>query len=107
MNRIYFKGRSFYSFKDGKHVEDLYVQRMIDEVVDEMVHGESGDHFFTATGDTLVAGIRFEDEIAIFVTQSYDEATLILDKDGQWISIDYGEEKMSPERAEYNPRKEV
>lgn len=105
------RNEHFYSFKNGVKVDDASLQKMIDETTNKMISGETGDHYYTAIGNSLVAGIRFEDEIALFVTQDFKEATILLDKDGKWRPINYRYERMIEElrREEplYNPRKEV
>lgn len=118
-----FKGEYFDDNSNAVHVDDEDVQRMIDEVVKKLVESkEEGDFRSQATGDTLVAGFKCEEEIEIMVTQNYSHACLLKDKYGNYEPIDWGNERywiyqdMSKDelieeimklKSEYNPRREV
>ena len=122
--KITYRGDEFFSFGNGVRLTDAEIQEMIDDVVNSLLKSEAGDFKTTATGDTCVTGIRYEDEITIMVSRGYDEATLFLE-DGKWIPVNYREENERAEyeeyshdelideimkykrEAEYNPRREV
>lgn len=128
MSQINFKGKYFSKNEDAVHVSDNDTQEMIDEVIENLIASkEDVDFTFQATGDTLVAGVKWDEEgeIDVIVTQKYSEACLLKDKYGNYQPIDWMEEKeneyedMSKEelidrirylerqKAEYNPRREV
>lgn len=125
---IKFKSEYFDTNKNTVHVNDTGVQEMIDKVLEDLIASkEKTDFHFRATGDTLVAGVKWdaEGEIEIIVTQRYNYACLLKDKYGNYQPIDWLEEKeneyedMSKEelidrirylerqKAKYNPRREV
>ena len=125
---IKFKSEYFDTNKNTVHVNDTGVQEMIDKVLEDLIASkEKTDFHFRATGDTLVAGVKWdaEGEIEIIVTQKYNYACLLKDKYGNYQPIDWLEENeneyedMSKEelidrirylerqKAEYNPRREV
>lgn len=99
--QIKFKGKYFDTQKDAVHIEDTYVQKMIDEVIEKLIQSKEKDtdFAFSATGDTLVAGVKWEqdDEIEIIVTQKYNHACLLKDKYGNYQPIDWGEEERREE----------
>lgn len=119
MEQIKYKGDCFYSFKNGVDVEDTEVQKMIDDAINGLIEDKL-DHYMSATGNTIVIGMRYEDEVQIVVSKDYDEAT-ILYENGIWEPVnyeiedrrDYLEELSRSElidlllRSDYNPRKEV
>lgn len=126
--QIKFKGKYFDTQKDAVHVDDLYVQKMIDEVIEKLIESkeEKTDFSFAATGDTLVAGVKWEEdgEIEVIVTQNYRHACLLRDSWGNYQPLDWRAESyedMSKEeligviqsleerlnRPDYNPRREV
>lgn len=131
---IKFKGEYFDTNKNAVHVNDAEVQEMIDEVLEDLiVSKEKTDFCFQATGDTLVAGVKWsaEGEIEIIVTQKYNHACLLKDKYGNYQPIDWLEEQEKDElsdrsvdelvaeimllrkeledqrKPQYNPRREV
>lgn len=132
--QIKFKGKYFDIHKDAVHVEDEYVQKMIDDVIEKLIKSKDKNDFsFSCTGDTLVAGVKWDvdDEIDIIVTQDYNEACLLKDKFGNYQPLDWGEETERNElldksvddlveeimllrkeledqrKPQYNPRREV
>ena len=128
MSQINFKGKYFSKNEDAVRVFDNDTQEMIDEVIENLIASkEDVDFAFQATGDTLVAGAKWneEGEIDVIVTQKYSNACLLKDEYGNYQPIDWLEEKeneyedMSKEelidrirylegqKAEYNPRREV
>ena len=131
---IKFKGEYFDTNKNAVHVNDTEVQEMIDEVLEDLIASkEKTDFCFQATGDTLVAGVKWsaEGEIEIIVTQKYNHACLLKDKYGNYQPIDWLEEQEKDElsdrsvdelvaeimllrkeledqrKPQYNPRREV
>ena len=131
---IKFKSEYFDTNKNAVHVNDTDVQKMIDEVLENLIASrEKTDFCFQATGDTLVAGVKWdaEGEIEIMVTQKYNYACLLKDRHGNYQPIDWLEEQekdkfsnMSVDeleaeiillrkelenqrRHQYNPRREV
>ena len=128
MSQINFKGKYFSKNEDAVHVSDDATQEMIDEVIENLIASrEKTDFCFQATGDTLVAGVKWdaEGEIEIMVTQKYNYACLLKDRHGNYQPIDWLEEKeneyedmskeelidriryLEEQKAEYNPRREV
>lgn len=131
---IKFKGKYFDTNKNAVHVDDADVQEMIDRVLEDLiVSREKTDFCFQATGDTLVAGVKWdaEGEIEIMVTQKYNHACLLRDEYGNYQPIDWLEEQEKDElsdkpvdelvteimllrkeledqrKTQYNPRREV
>lgn len=128
MSQINFKGRYFSKNEDAVHISDDKTQEMIDAVIEDLIASkEDVDFVFQATGDTLVAGVKWDEEgeIDIMVTQKYSEACLLKDKYGNYQPIDWMEEEeniyedmskkelidriryLEKQRAEYNPRREI
>lgn len=128
MSQINFKGRYFSKNEGAVHISDDKTQEMVDAVIEDLIASkEDVDFVFQATGDTLVAGAKWDEEgeIDVIVTQKYSEACLLKDKYGNYQPIDWMEENeniyedMSKEelidrirylegqRAEYNPRREI
>ena len=131
---IKFKSEYFDTNKNAVHINDADVQEMIDEVLENLIASkEKTDFCFQATGDTLVAGVKWsaEGEIEIIVTQKYNHACLLKDKYGNYQPIDWLEEQEKDElsdrsvdelvaeimslrkeledqrKPQYNPRREV
>ena len=131
---IKFKSEYFDTNKNAVHVNDTEVQEMIDEILEDLIASkEKTDFCFQATGDTLVAGVKWsaEGEIEIIVTQKYNHACLLRDEYGNYQPIDWLEEQEKDElsnrsvdelvaeimllrkeledqrKPQYNPRREV
>ena len=131
---IKFKGEYFDTNKNAVHVNDTEVQEMIDEVLEDLIASkEKTDFCFQATGDTLVAGVKWaaEGEIEVIVTQNYNHACLLRDEYGNYQPIDWLKEQEKDElsdrsvdelvaeimllrkeledqkKPQYNPRREV
>ena len=97
---IKFKSEYFDTNKNAVHVNDTEVQKMIDEVLEDLIASrEKTDFCFQATGDTLVAGVKWdaEEEIEIMVTQKYNHACLLKDKYGNYQPINWLEEQEEDE----------
>ena len=134
MSQINFKGKYFSKNEDAVHVSDDATQEMIDEVIENLIASkEDVDFTFQATGDTLVAGVKWDEEgeIDVIVTQKYSNACLLKDKYGNYQPIDWLEEQEKDElsdrsvdelvaeimllrkeledqrKPQYNPRREV
>ena len=100
MSQINFKGKYFSKNEDAVHVSDDATQKMIDEVIENLIASrEKTDFCFQATGDTLVAGVKWdaEEEIEIMVTQKYNHACLLKDKYGNYQPINWLEEQEEDE----------
>ena len=131
---IKFKSEYFDTNKNAVHINDADVQEMIDKVLENLIASrEKTDFCFRATGDTLVAGVKWDTEgdIEIIVTQKYNHACLLKDKYGNYQPIDWLEEQEKDElsdrsvdelvaeimllrkelenqrKPQYNPRREV
>ena len=131
---IKFKSEYFDTNKNAVHVDDADVQKMIDEVLEDLIASrEKTDFHFQAIGDTLVAGAKWdaEGEIEIMVTQKYNHACLLKDEYGNYQPVDWLEGQEEGElsdrsvdelvaeimllrkeledqrRPQYNPRREV
>lgn len=130
--QIKFKGKYFDTNKNAVHLNDEDVQELIDSVAKELISSDKieNDFAFQATGDTLVAGVKWEEDesIDIIVTQDYNSAHLMKNIDDKYEALDWCEEEDNEElslkeltdelyvlrrevqelrRTEYNPRKEV
>ena len=100
---IKFKGEYFDTNKNAVHVNDTEVQEMIDEVLEDLIASkEKTDFCFQATGDTLVAGVKWsaEGEIEVIVTQNYNHACLLRDEYGNYQPIDWLEEQEKDELSD-------
>ena len=131
---IKFKSEYFDTNKNAVHVNDTDVQEMIDEVLENLIASrEKTDFYFQTTGDTLVAGVKWdaEGEIEVIVTQKYNHACLLKDKYGNYQPINWLGEQEKDElsdrsvdelvaeimllrkeledqrKPQYNPRREV
>lgn len=131
---IKFKSEYFDTNKNAVHINDDDVQEMIDKVSEDLIASrEKTDFCFRATGDTLVAGVKWdaEGEIEIMVTQKYNHACLLRDEYGNYQPINWLEEKIKGDlsdrsvdelveeimslrkelenyrKSQYNPRREV
>ena len=96
MSQINFKGKYFSKNEDAVHISDDATQEMIDDVIENLIASkEDVDFTFQATGDTLVAGVKWDEEgeIDVVVTQKYSNACLLKDKYGNYQPIDWLEEK--------------
>lgn len=130
--QIKFKGRYFDMNKNAVHLDDENVQELIDNVAKELTNSNKieNDFAFQATGDTLVAGVKWEEDesIDIIVTQDYNSAHLEKNVNDKYEALDWSKEEDGEElslkeltdelyalrrevqelrKAEYNPRKEV
>lgn len=54
------------------HITDKAVQILVNEVKKSLINN-SQEYSFSATGDTIVFGYNFEDEIVIYVARNYWE----------------------------------
>lgn len=68
--------QTFYPFSDGKKISDKDIQGMVNKVVDNIKKADVGDFYVTATGDTMVVALKYEDSIDIIVAKDYWEDTL-------------------------------
>ena len=100
---IKFKSEYFNTNKNAVHVNDTEVQKMIDEVLEDLIASrEKTDFCFQATGDTLVAGVKWdaEGEIEVIVTQKYNHACLLRDEYGNYQPVDWLEEQEKDELSD-------
>lgn len=68
--------RTFYRFGSGKKISDKDIQGMVNRVVDNIKKADVGDFYITATGDTMVVALKYEDSIDVIVAKDYWEDTL-------------------------------
>lgn len=56
-------------------IDDEEIQEYIDKCYARLTSDEwkSGDHYLTGSGDTMIFGVKYEDEIRVFVTRDYYE----------------------------------
>ena len=56
-------------------IDDEAIQEYIDKCYAKLTSDEwkSGDHYLTGSGDTMIFGVKYEDEIRVFVTRDYYE----------------------------------
>lgn len=55
---------------DGKEIQEL-VDRCYEKLTSD--NWDAGDHYITQCGDTMVFGVKYEDEINVYVTQDFWE----------------------------------
>ena len=68
--------QTFYHFGSGKKISDKNIQEMVNKVVDNIKKADVGDFYVTATGDTMVVALKYEDSIDVIVAKDYWEDTL-------------------------------
>ena len=93
MEQIKLNGRYFDNNRDAVHVSDKDTQKMIDEVIKDLIESKENSTWrMQATGDTVVFGFSFKEEreIEIFVTQNYSHACLLKNKYDNYEPIDWG-----------------
>ena len=126
MNIKFYYNKKDFSKNDGVKLKDYEIQDMIDDVIKRL--DSPGEYSFSATGDTIVIGFRWEEEISIYVCKNYEHAEAWLDENGNWEKMDwsrnYEEEEIREKyeefsrdeliemlikdrKPQYNPRKEV
>lgn len=94
MIKLDFGGKYFTSMEDAVHLKDEEVQKMIDEVQEKLMRSkEPFDYTCIATGDTMVFGTKhgeeaWDEEINIYVTQNYQEASLYKER-GVWTAVNW------------------
>lgn len=56
-------------------IDDEEIQEYIDKCYAKLTSDEwkPGDHYLTGSGDTMIFGVKYEDEIRVFVTRDYYE----------------------------------
>lgn len=56
-------------------IDDEEIQKYIDKCYAKLTSDEwkPGDHYLTGSGDTMIFGVKYEDEIRVFVTRDYYE----------------------------------
>lgn len=56
-------------------INDEEIQKYIDKCYTKLTSDEwkPGDHYLTGSGDTMIFGVKYEDEIRVFVTRDYYE----------------------------------
>lgn len=56
-------------------IDDEEIQEYIDKCYAKLTSDEwkLGDHYLTGSGDTMIFGVKYEDEIRVFVTRDYYE----------------------------------
>ena len=75
--------RKVFPVLNGERVKNLSneeVQQYVDKVVQKCECLKAGEFTFAATGDTMVIGLKFEDETDIIVAKDYYEDA-IMDED--------------------------
>lgn len=126
MNIKFYYNKQDFSKNDGVKLKDSEIQDMIDDVIKRL--DAPGEYSLSATGDTIVIGFRWEEEINIYVCKNYEHAEAWLDENGNWEKMDwlkdYEEEEIREKyeefsrdeliemlikdrKPQYNPRKEV
>ena len=68
--------QTFYHFGSGKKISDKNIQEMVNKVVDNIKKADVGDFYVTATGDTMVVALKYEDSTDVIVAKDYWEDTL-------------------------------
>lgn len=97
---------------DGVDLNSTSIQNLIDEVLSQLYKNSMArtDFSFCATGNTIVFGIRWEDEMNIFVCKNYEHGEA-WKNNGKWEKIDwYNYKRMCRyirPRAKYDPKREV
>lgn len=56
-------------------IDDKEIQEYIDKCYAKLTSDEwkPGDHYLMGSGDTMIFGVKYEDEIRVFVTRDYYE----------------------------------
>ena len=56
-------------------IDDEEIQKYIDKCYAKLTSDEwkTGDHYLTGSGDTMIFGVKSEDEIRVFATRDYYE----------------------------------
>lgn len=78
-----------HDFKDCEgavKLSNIEVQGLIDDVLKELEHEGNA---YAGTGDTMVFGFRYEDEVDVFVCRDYEEGQLLKEDDGTWSKLDW------------------
>ena len=67
-------------YSTAKELKDEEIQEMIDKCYAKIMSDEwkPGDFYITGCGDTLIFGVKFEDEVNVYVTRDYWEDTTCL-----------------------------
>lgn len=87
IERLHYRNaHDFKDCKDAVKLSDKEVQNLIDEVMEDLRHEGNS---YAGTGDTMVFGFRYEDEIDVFVCRNYEEGQLLKEKDGTWSKLDW------------------
>ena len=68
--------QTFYHFGSGKKISDKNIQEMVNKVVDNIKRADVGDFYVTATGDTMVVALKYDNSIDVIVAKDYWEDTL-------------------------------
>lgn len=84
--KFYYNKQDFHK-NNGVKLTDEKIQNMIDDVVKRL--NNSGEYSFSATGDTIVIGFRWEKEINIYVCRNYEHAEAWIDKNGHYQKMDW------------------
>lgn len=63
--------------KGAKLLSNEETQCWINEVLDKLKNYKPGEFTFVSTGDTMVIGLKFEDETDIIVTKDYYEDAIM------------------------------
>lgn len=63
--------------KGVKNLSDGEIQQYVDRVVEQTKQLKAGEFTYTGTGDTMVIGLKHEDETDIIVAKGYYEDAII------------------------------
>lgn len=87
IERLHYRNaHDFKDCKDAVKLSDQEVQNLIDDVIKDLEHE---GHAYVGTGDTMVFGFRYEDEIDVFICRNYEEGQLFKEDDGTWSKLDW------------------
>lgn len=74
MNNTY--PSKFYDFRNGVKVKDYEIKQWLEEIKNDLIEADIGNHSFRASGNTFVIGFKYEDEYSFIVCDSYKELSL-------------------------------
>lgn len=65
----------FTSAITAKELDDAEIQELVDKCYEKLTSDgwQPGDHYLTQCGDTMVFGVKYEDEINVYVTRQFWE----------------------------------
>lgn len=69
----------FFDYSDGVPIDSETTQKWVNQVVEYLLKEQEEHYSFVGSGDTLVIGLRNDEEIIIYVSKKYMEANIPID----------------------------